>query len=161
MLGRAAQATRGGTHGVCAQGTSLGVRGGAGFRSMDEARGATARIPREEGCGGAVHGAEGEMRREAGERTGVQQAGAEGCGESRQWKWALGLLSRTGGETGERDRLIRVVAGEMAKVLQREGGDWAKVEWGLSGGVTSSPCGCGAGDQRFRRTAQHWRIQMA
>ena len=42
-------------------------------------------------------------------------------------------MRRTGRETGERDRLVRVVAEAGVKLLQREGGDVAKVVWGLGG----------------------------
>ena len=42
------------------------------------------------------------------------------------------------GETGEWNRLVRVVAEAGAKLLKREGDDLAKVVW-VEGGATGSP----------------------
>ena len=50
-----------------------------------------------------------------------------------RWKRATGRLGETWDNAGERDRLVRVVAMVRGEILQREGGDLAKVVWRRGG----------------------------
>ena len=62
-----------------------------------------------------------------------QPAWAEKWEETIQWKGAMARLGVTGNDAKDRHRLFRMVANVGGTILQREGGDLAKVLWGLGG----------------------------
>lgn len=130
--------TRGKTREGGAQGTSGGVRDRAVYRSRGEVRGRAALGTGKKGRGEAVHGASGEICGKAGKRTWVQHARAVEWEDSPQWNGVVGILRRAGGETEERDRLVKEVAEAGGKSLQREQDDLAKVGWELRGELLDS-----------------------